>query len=93
MGWLLPNSFWQPTRFRRLVGVADSRATDRRRAADENVGGSQNFLKPLELSLVALSTLGQEPLPQRLEHEQSQSDHHEIHDRGQYEYQVPTAAR
>ena len=42
---------------------------------------------------MSVSTLGQEPLPQRLEHEQSQSHDHEIHDRGQYEYQVPAAGR
>src|SRR6516225_2738861 len=36
-----------------------------------------------------LSTIGQEPIPQRLEHEQSQSHHREIHDRSQYEHQVP----
>src|SRR5215469_5535731 len=42
---------------------------------------------------MSVSTLGQEPLPQRLEHEQSQSHDHEVHDRGQYEYQVPAAGR
>jgi hypothetical protein len=40
-----------------------------------------------------VSALFHQPLPQWLEHEQSQSHHHEIHDRGQHEYQVPAAGR
>jgi hypothetical protein len=43
--------------------------------------------------VVQTSTFGQEPLPQRLEHEQRQTHDHKVHDRGQHEYQVPAAGR
>jgi hypothetical protein len=52
--------------------------------------GSRANRKPKPATI---STVRQKPLPRRLKHEQSQSHHHEVHDRGQYEYQVPASAR